>query len=163
MFASTRLLAAALLTVAGIGSASAADTFISATVEGVLAPGVYGRIDLGNAPPPPVLYAQPMIITRPAVGVPQRPLYLYVPPGHAKNWAKHCGKYNACAQPVYFVNVDSRGKYVYKDKHRGGDRGPRDAHSFGRDDGPRHGNDRDWDHGPGKGQGKGHGRGKDRD
>lgn len=151
MFASTRLLATALLAIAGIGSASASDTFISATVEGVVAPGVYGRIDIGNAPPPPVLYAQPMIITRPVVGVPQRPLYLYVPPGHAKNWAKHCGKYNACAQPVYFVNVDSRGKY-----HRGGqgnDYGPRESH----------GPDRDWDHGPGKGHGKGHGKGKDKD
>ena len=28
---------------------------------------------------------------------------MYVPPGHAKNWAKHCGRYNACGQPVYFV------------------------------------------------------------
>jgi hypothetical protein len=30
-------------------------------------------------------------------------MYLYVPPGHAKDWSKHCGKYNACARPVYFV------------------------------------------------------------
>jgi len=26
-----------------------------------------------------------------------------VPPGHAKNWAKHCHRYDACARPVYFV------------------------------------------------------------
>ena len=24
---------------------------------------------------------------------------------HAKKWAKHCSRYNACGQPVYFVNV----------------------------------------------------------
>ena len=37
-----------------------------------------------------------------AVAVTQ-PVYLYVPPGHQKNWAKHCAHYNACGQPVYFV------------------------------------------------------------
>jgi hypothetical protein len=30
-------------------------------------------------------------------------VYLYVPPGHQKNWAKHCARYAACGQPVYFV------------------------------------------------------------
>ena len=64
-------------------------------------PGVYGRIEIGTAPPPPVYYPQPVIITRPAVVVAQPPLYLYVPPGHAKNWRKHCGAYNACGRPVY--------------------------------------------------------------
>lgn len=68
-------------------------------------PGVYGRIEIG-AQPPPVLYAQPVIIQRPAVVVQQAPLYLYVPPGHAKNWGKHCSRYNACARPVYFVQED---------------------------------------------------------
>jgi hypothetical protein len=28
---------------------------------------------------------------------------MHVPPGHARNWAKHCGKYGACNRPVYFV------------------------------------------------------------
>ena len=47
---------------------------------------------------------QPVVIARPAVvAAPPPPLYLYVPPGHAKNWAKHCAKYQACGQPVYFV------------------------------------------------------------
>lgn len=95
-----------------------AQPYVSATVDGILAPGVYGRINIGNAPPPPVLYAQPVIITRPAVMVQQQPLYLYVPPGHAKKWSKHCAQYNACGQPVYFVNVDSKGKYKYKDRDR---------------------------------------------
>ena len=38
--------------------------------------------------------------------VPVQPIYLHVPPGHAKNWRKHCHKYNACGQPVYFVVSD---------------------------------------------------------
>jgi hypothetical protein len=31
------------------------------------------------------------------------PIYLHVPPGHAKDWGKHCGKYDACGRRVYFV------------------------------------------------------------
>lgn len=105
---------------AALGSAQAADVFVNATISGVLAPGVYGRIDIGGAPPPPVLYAQPVIIARPAVAVavPPQPLYLYVPPGHAKNWGKHCGKYNACGHPVYFVRTDSKGRYVREGERR---------------------------------------------
>jgi len=66
-------------------------------------PGVYGRIDIGNFPPPAVIYPQPVIIAPTPVAVYQRPVYLYVPPGHQKHWHKHCGRYNACGQPVYFV------------------------------------------------------------
>ena len=33
----------------------------------------------------------------------RQPVYMHVPPGHAKDWGKHCRKYNACGQPVYFV------------------------------------------------------------
>ena len=118
--------------------AQAADTYVNATVGGVLAPGVYGRIDIGNAPPPPVIYGQPMIISRPAVVVSQQPLYLYVPPKHTKNWKKHCAKYNACGQPVYFVNVDNRGQYVHQEhEHKDHDRHGREHeqrdHGHGRD------------------------------
>jgi hypothetical protein len=112
-----------------LGAAAAqAQPYVSATVGGVVAPGVYGQINIGNAPPPPVLYAQPVIITRPAVLVQQPPLYLYVPPGHAKHWSKHCAQYNACGRPVYFVNVDSRGKYKFKDRDRRGWDGRGDKH-----------------------------------
>lgn len=93
-----------------VGAAQAATPYVSATVEGALAPGVYGRIDIGNAPPPPLIYAQPVIIQRSPVVV-QQPLYLHVPPGHAKKWSKHCAKYNACGQPVYFVRVDGDDDY----------------------------------------------------
>lgn len=127
---------AMLLAMAGGAQAQA---YVNATVGGELAPGVYGRINIGNAPPPPVLYAEPIIVQRPAVVVPRSPIYLYVPPGHAKNWSKHCARYNACSQPVYFVQEPPR-------------RGPHHGGHHGRwDDGRGHGGDK------GKGKGKGHG------
>jgi hypothetical protein len=83
------------------------DAAVNVIVQGQVAPGVYGRVEIGNAPPPPVVYVEPVIITRPATPVPSatpaRPIYLHVPPGHAKDWKKHCKKYDACGQPVYFV------------------------------------------------------------
>lgn len=91
--------------------AIAATPYVNATVQGALTPGVYGRIDIGNAPPPPVIYQQPVVIIQQPVQVQQQPLYLHVPPGHAKKWSKHCGKYNACGTPVYFVRVDGAEQY----------------------------------------------------
>jgi hypothetical protein len=74
---------------------------------GISQPGVYGRIDIGRVPVAPVLvYPQPVVIVPGPVAVVQRPIYMHVPPGHAKNWRKHCGAYNACGQPVYFVQDD---------------------------------------------------------
>ena len=69
----------------------------------VVQPGVYGRIDIGSFPQPAVVYPQPVIYAPPPVAVVQQPVYLYVPPGHQKKWGKYCGRYNACGQPVYFV------------------------------------------------------------
>ena len=81
--------------------AAAADVGVSVSVG---QPGFYGRIDIGSYPQPRLVYAEPIVIEQPRYGVPVgRPLYLHVPPGHAKDWRKHCGKYNACGQPVYFV------------------------------------------------------------
>ena len=97
-------------------AAGAHATNISLSVGGEVAPGVYGRVDIGNAPPA-VLYAQPVVIMRPARPVAVQPVYMHVPPGHAKNWAKHCHKYNACAQPVYFVKS---AEYEQSGKHGGG-------------------------------------------
>jgi hypothetical protein len=28
---------------------------------------------------------------------------MHAPPGHVKDWYKHCNKYNACGREVYFV------------------------------------------------------------
>lgn len=64
-------------------------------------PGFYGQIELGDFPRPPVLYRQPVVIER--VPVSRPPIYLNVPPGHAKNWRKHCRRYDACGERVYFV------------------------------------------------------------
>jgi hypothetical protein len=69
-------------------------------------PGFYGQINIGNAPPPVLVYPQPVVIHPVAVVQPVQPVYLHVPPGHAKNWGKHCAKYNACSRPVYFVKDD---------------------------------------------------------
>lgn len=117
------------------GLAQAATPYASVTVEGALSPGVYGRIEIGTALPPPLIYAQPIIVFR-APEVEQQPLYLHVPPGHAKKWSKHCAKYNACRQPVYFVQVDGdedfeRVKYQEdkinkKEKHHGKGKGGHD-------------------------------------
>jgi hypothetical protein len=78
---------------------------VKVIAQGEVAPGVYGRVEIGNAPPPPVVYEKPKVIVVPksAPQAPPQPIYLHVPPGHAKNWKKHCKKYDACGQPVYFV------------------------------------------------------------
>ena len=112
-------------------------------------PGVYGRIDIGQQPPPPVqlVYPQPVVIAPTPVAVYQRPVYLYVPPGHAHEWKHYCGHYNACGQPVYFVQERwVRERYdVYVHEHHDHDR------HYDHDD------DRDDDHGHGHGRGYGNG------
>ena len=94
-----RFLIAAALTLAA-SSALATDVGVSITMG---QPGYYGRIDIGSFPRPPLIYADPVIIQPVPAGVVRRPVYMHVPPGHAKNWDKHCRKYGACGQPVYFV------------------------------------------------------------
>ena len=55
------------------------------------------------------------------VMVQQPPLYLYVPPGHAKDWGKHCYRYNACGRPVYFVQENwVRERYEERHGHGNG-------------------------------------------
>ncbi|HVK94682.1 MAG TPA: hypothetical protein VM571_08135 [Noviherbaspirillum sp.] len=103
----------------GASSAHASDVSVGVSIAGEVTPGVYGRVDIGNHPPP-VLYSQPVIITKSARPIASRPLYMHVPPGHAKNWGKHCHKYNACGQPVYFV------KSAEYEPSRKGDRGHKD-------------------------------------
>jgi hypothetical protein len=66
-------------------------------------PGVYGRVDIGGAPPPLLVYPEPVVVVRQPQSVQVQPLYLHVPPGHAKHWSKHCREYDACGLPVYFV------------------------------------------------------------
>lgn len=86
----------------GLGVSFAHSADVSVSIASEIRPGVYGRINIGNSPPP-ILYPQPVIIVSPPRSVAVTPVYLHVPPGHAKNWSKHCKKYKACSQPVYFV------------------------------------------------------------
>lgn len=132
--------AAAALLCAGLPALA---TEVGVSVQ-VSQPGVYGRIDIGRFPQPQVVVAQPVVIQRPVqvVQAPQ-PVYMWVPPGHRKNWRKHCGQYNACGVPVYFVKDEWYGQHVRPHDERG--------HRGGRDD-------RDDDRGRGKGHGKGHGK-----
>lgn len=95
-----KILAATLAAAAMSPALAVVDVGVGITIR---EPGVYGRIEIGSRPPPPVLYPQPVIIARPAVVVAEPPMYLYVPPGHAKNWRKHCKHYDACGRQVYFV------------------------------------------------------------
>lgn len=98
--------AIALIALAAASVSSFAGTNVGVSVS-VNQPGVYGRIDIGNAPPPVVINPQPIIIQQPpTVVVERRPIYLRVPPGHQKNWGRYCGRYAACGQPVYFVRED---------------------------------------------------------
>jgi len=80
-------------------------------------PGFYGRIDVGALPSPRVMYTQPIVITPAPIGVVQQPIYLRVPPGHARHWSKYCARYNACGVPVYFVQ-DSWYRDVYVPYYR---------------------------------------------
>jgi hypothetical protein len=132
-----RFVLASLLSAAAV-SASAADVGVSISVG---QPGFYGQIDIGNVPRPVLIYPQPVVIQPVQVVQPAQPIYLHVPPGHAKNWKKHCQKYNACSRPVYFVQDDWYNN-VYVPHYE-------QEHGKGKGKG-NHGNN-----GNGKGQGKG--------
>lgn len=80
------------------GAVFAADIGVSVRIGD---PNFYGQIELGDRYRPRVIYEQPIIVHRARYAYP--PMYLRVPPGHAKHWNRHCDRYGACARPVYFV------------------------------------------------------------
>lgn len=86
-----------------LGISSAHAQYANVVIAGEVRPGVYGRVEIGNAPPPPLVYTQPVVVVRERHPVFYEPIYVHVPPGHAKHWSKHCHKYGACNRPVYFV------------------------------------------------------------
>ncbi|MCY7318671.1 MAG: hypothetical protein LH617_08065, partial [Ramlibacter sp.] len=95
MIRTTRLpVMVALTLVAACCQAQAAYT--NTTAGGPLRPGVYGRIEIGRSPPPPLIYPQPVIATRTVPPTQAKPVYLYVPSGQVRRWAKHCGRHRAC-------------------------------------------------------------------
>jgi hypothetical protein len=114
---STKFLGVALVAFALHSAASAADVGVSVNIS---EPGFYGRIDIGRVPAPVLIYPQPVIIEQRPVNVMRQPIYLRVPPGHEKKWAKHCSRYNACGQPVFFVQ-DGWYRDVYAPRDQDGD------------------------------------------
>ena len=164
-----RLFATGLLGLTALAPAHATDVGVSISIG---QPGFYGRIDIGNVPPPVLVYPQPVIIQPAPVAVVRQPIYLHVPPGHAKDWRRYCARYAACNQPVYFVQdrwynevyvpqyqqryapVPQR-KIRHDDDRRGKGYDDRDR-GRGYDDRGR-GKDKRDD------KGRGHGRGRDKD
>ncbi len=149
------ILAASMLV--AVAPAMAADVAMSISVGD---PNFYGRIDIGNFPQPQLVNMQPVIIHQPATHVViGGPIYLRVPPGHIKKWSKHCGKYNACGQRVYFVQDNWYSNvYVPQHRERHGKGNGNQGHGKGHGD---QGQGQGKDHG-GKDHGKGNGKGNDK-
>jgi len=109
---------------------------------GIQQPGVYGRVHIGELPPPALIAQQPVIERPPRVAVRRSPIYLYVPPAYQQNWGRYCGRYDACDQPVYFVR-DSWVRERYAHEHPGWDRGHHRERGHDNDD---HDDDRGLGH-----------------
>jgi hypothetical protein len=152
-----RLLLAAALAAAS-AQVLAADVGVSITVG---QPGFYGRLDIGDFPPPQLIYNQPVVVGRVIDNRP--PIYLHVPPGHAKHWRKHCHEYHACGERVLFVQDNWYDhEYVPRYQERHGSRMDdrrNDRRDYRQDDNRDNPHRKDNQHGNGKG--KGHDRGYD--
>ncbi|MFN4329696.1 MAG: hypothetical protein ACK4FF_12560 [Limnobacter sp.] len=139
--------------VLSVSPAQAGDIGISIGINGEVAPGVYGRVNIGNQRPL-LVYGEPLLIQRSSRIY--DPWYLHVPPGHLRHWDRHCSRYGACARPVYFVKshdyyndwddryIERRYIYTPQRVYRGGggydhfyDRGERHAYRDGYRDGRR--------------------------
>jgi hypothetical protein len=119
-------IAAAIVAATAASPAIAADVGLSISIG---QPGFYGQLDIGDFPQPQLIYAQPVMIGHGSMNRP--PIYLHVPPGHAKHWRKHCREYNACGERVYFVHDNwYEREYVprYREQHRGNDEERRNEH-----------------------------------
>jgi hypothetical protein len=83
-------------------------------------PNYYGPIDPNGYPQPQVIYRQPRAANQ--IPINQPPVYMRVPPNQAKNWRKHCGKYNACDERVLFVRDNWYNRQYaprYQEQHGG--------------------------------------------
>jgi hypothetical protein len=143
------------LLIVGAAASHAGDVDVRVMLSGQVVPGVYGQVTIGNESPPPVVYAQPLLIE--PQRIPPPPIYLHVPPGHAKNWRAHCHEYNACNRPVYFVKsreYEPDYQRHYRDHER-----EREMERLRWEERERH-EDRDHERGRGH-DGDEHGRGRD--
>lgn len=66
-------------------------------------PGFFGRIELGNFPGQPPLMISHAVMGNPGVFT-GSPIFMNVPPEHARNWSRFCQLYGACDWMVYFVD-----------------------------------------------------------
>lgn len=141
-------------------------------------PGFYGRINIGDAPPPALVYERPVVIAQPRYQV--APVYLRVPPFQRAHWARYCAGYGACGVPVYFVTDDwyesvyvPRYREVYREprgdwrehEYREHERREHERREWREDHDRGHGEGHGWGHdeGHGRGHDEGHGHGHDRD
>ena len=88
----------AVLTGLALAPMQAQAVNISIGVGGEVLPGVYGSVNIDNGRYPALVYAEPLIVTRPSRIL--SPVYLHVPPGHLKKWGRYCGRYDACSRPA---------------------------------------------------------------
>jgi hypothetical protein len=159
-----RILIAAAIASGAVSFAAMAEVGVSVSIG---QPGFYGRLDIGDYPQPRLIYREPRVIVMAPMERP--PIYLRVPPGHARHWDKHCREYNACNERVYFVQDDwYSNEYAprYRERHaQGRGKGSRESgggyqndRGNGDDRGGRQGSERGSDHKDGKphGQGQGH-------
>jgi hypothetical protein len=150
-----RLIPILAVLVAGVGASHAGGVDVRVMLSGQVVPGVYGQVNIGNGGPPPIVYAQPVVIEQ--QHAPSPPIYLHVPPDHARNWRKHCHEYDACGRPVYFVRsreYDPEYQRHYRDharereierqhweeRERDHGRGHDDEHGHGHEDHDKHDN-----------------------
>jgi len=145
----------AMLLAAGAAVSALAQPSVGISI-GINQPGLYGRVEIGDLPSAALVLPQPVIVAPPAVVVQRRPIYLYVPPEHQRDWRRYCGRYGACGQPVYFVQ-ENWVRERYGQEHPGWDRG-RGHDDHGHDERGRGHDDRGHDD-----RGRGHDHGHDRD
>lgn len=134
-----RLFLIAVVLAAAASPARSADVGVSVSVG---QPGFYGRLDVGDYPPPQLIYQRPRMVRQ--VEMDRPPVYLHVPPDHARNWRRYCRRYDACGERVYFVrNRWYEREYVPRYRERHGEY--RDGHHDG-------GRGHRWDNDPGRGR-----------
>lgn len=135
------------LPLTSLPAAATADVGLSVSIG---QPGFYGRIDIGDYPPPRLVYRQPVMVERGRMDAGRDPVYLRVPASHRRNWSRNCRRYDACGEQVYFVQdrwYNTVYAPQYRDRHsnrRHGRRNHRDDHD-GRDNRD-HNNDDHRDH-----------------
>lgn len=118
------LLASLVIPLAAGLAAPAAEAQVGLSIQ-LGDPRYYGRLDVGGGwgwgsglPTRALIRPRPVVVNPGWRGRPPAPLLLRVPPGHARNWEKHCHRYGACGVPALFVRDDWY-REVYAPRWRG--------------------------------------------